>query len=59
MRKKFAESARSVPPNSVAVNGSEVRRRRDGLGLEQDELARQAGVSKKTIENWERGGARA
>jgi len=37
------------------VDGAELRKRREALGLSQIELARQLGVDNGTVSRWERG----
>jgi DNA-binding transcriptional regulator YiaG len=37
------------------MNGDEVRRRRNALGISQDGLARLLGVTRQTVYSWERG----
>lgn len=47
------------PPTSrgpIIWTGAEVRRRRELLGLQQDQLAEAVGVHRRTVTNWETGG---
>jgi transcriptional regulator with XRE-family HTH domain len=37
------------------MNGDELRQRREGLGMTQEQLARALGVNTMTISRWERG----